>query len=127
MKRLLATVISVFSVNSIALENIQLKDYKFLQEMNNDSYFPNHLVDKGKNILIELCQQIEKEKPKGNDVYRLTHAATERFNDLNKEFGDNGSEIETVARDSIGGNVEFILQTYGYDVDIEEAIAPRDW
>ena len=95
--------------------------------MYNDNYFPNHLVDKGKAILVELCKEIEKQNPIGEEVYKLTHAATEKFNNLNNEFGENGSEIETVARENIGADVEFILRTYGYNLEIEEAIAPRDW
>jgi hypothetical protein len=42
-------------------------------------------------------------------------------------FESAGSEIETAAREAIGSDVEFILEAYNYDVDIEEAIENRDW
>lgn len=35
---------------------------------------------------------------------------TTSINDLKDEFDENDSEIETVARDSIGISVEYILQ-----------------
>ena len=96
--------------------------------MYNDSYFPNFLVDKGKDIVLELCLNIEREQPKDAvEVYRLSHKAIERFNDLAQEFYEHDSEIETAARDVIGADFRFILNAYNYDVDIEEAIAPRDW
>jgi len=109
------------------LNNERLRSYAFLQGMYDDGYFPNFLVDKGRAILVRLCEQIEKTKPVGADVLKLTHAATEEFNALAEEFGEHGSEIETAARDCIGTDIAHILSEYGYDIDIEEAIAPRDW
>ena len=107
----------------------KLVNYPFLKEMYNDDYFPDFLVDKGKAILVRLCEQIEAEKPTdAEDVYKLTHAATEEFNDLQEEFFENESEIETAARDCIGMDFEFIAKAYGFeDLDVEELIAPRDW
>ncbi|WP_420814113.1 DUF5713 family protein [Polyangium spumosum] len=32
-----------------------------------------------------------------------------------------------VQRGIMLADVDFILKAYGYEVDIEEAIAPRDW
>lgn len=126
----IALVISLIGCGSKNMEisNEKIKSYAFLEEMYRDSYFPNHLVDKGKEILISLCLEIEKDKPDSpKEVYKLTHAATEKFNDLAVEFENQGSEIETAARDNIGMDIEFILKSYGYELDIEEAIAPRDW
>lgn len=110
------------------LKNEKLRNYSFLKSMYSDTYFPNFLVDKGKDILVNLCFQIEKESPKNlPELYKLTHAATNKFNDLENEFGENGSEIETGARESIGGDFFFIAKAYGYDADIEELIATRYW
>lgn len=87
------------------ITNETLKDYPFLQEMFDDDYFPDVLVEKGKKILIELCEQIESQKPKDlKALYALTHAATDRFNDLQEEFDENDSEIETAAREAIANN-----------------------
>ncbi len=115
-------------VTQMDIKNEKLKTYSFLADMYKDSYFPNFLVDKGKVILIELCILIEKEEPKTlPELYKLTHAATDKFNGLEEEFGENESEIETAARESIAGDFAFIAKAYGYDADIEELIATRDW
>ena len=49
------------------------------------------------------------------------------INDLQEEFEDNDSEIETGARESIGETVEYILQLFDIDIDVEDAIGERDW
>ena len=113
---------------AMAISNEKLRDYPFLQEMYGDDYFPNVLVNKGRQILIRLCERIEEVKPKDNAaLFRLTYAATEDFNALNEKFQENDSEIETVARDAIAKDFEFIMKAYGFEADLEEAIAPRDW
>ena len=107
----------------------KIKTYSFLQDMYDDSYFPDFLVDKGKIILLNLCRKIEKKKPDSlKKLYRLTHSATKKFNKLNDEFYDNDSEIETAARECIAEDFEFIATAYGFeDADIEELIENRDW
>jgi len=102
------------------IKNEELRNYAFLKDMYRDGYFPNFLVDKGKMVLINLCLQIEKEHPKTlSELYKLTHAATNKFNDLENEFGENGSEIET--------GFYFIAKAYNYDADREALIATRNW
>jgi hypothetical protein len=97
--------------------------------MFDDGYFPDPLVEEGKQILLRLCADIEASKPADlAALYILTHAATEAFNELDGKLQDAGSEIETAARDCIGTDFAFIAQAYGFqDADIEELIAPRDW
>jgi hypothetical protein len=113
---------------NMAITNEKLKNYTFLKEMYQDSYFPTVLVDQGKQILVNLCEKIESQKPKDEyELYVLTHLATEEFNRLAEKFDENDSEIETVARDCIGMDFSFIAEAYGFDADTEELIAPRDW
>ena len=109
--------------------NEQVAGYAFLAEMYQDSYYPDHVVDLGKAILIRMCDRIEAERPADlQALYEITHAATEEFNDLEDEFDRAGSEIETVARDAIGTDFHFIATAYGFaDADIEELIATREW
>ena len=111
----------------MAITNPAVRDRAFLQEMFDDGYFPDPVVEKGKQILLRLCERIEAERPVGDAVLPLTHAATDEFNALDEEFHEHGSELETAARECIAGDFAFILSTYGYDVDLEDAIATRDW
>ena len=117
------------SKNPMAITNEKLTDYNFLAGMYRDGYFPDFLVDKGKAILVDLCEQIEAQKPADLEaLYDLTHCATDAFNELQEEFEDNGSEIETAARDCIGKDFNFIAKAFGFEnADGEELIATRDW
>ncbi|WP_224998748.1 DUF5713 family protein [Cesiribacter sp. SM1] len=110
------------------IKNEQLRNHEFLSDMYQDDYFPDFLVDKGKAILVELCLQIESQQPQSLvELYTLTHAATDRFNDLGEEFDEHDSELETAARESIAADFEFIAKAYGFEADTEELIATRDW
>lgn len=115
-------------INQKELTNDKLKDYVFLDCMYKDPYFPKFLVDKCKNILLNLCIDIETEKPKNlEELYILTHNATNEINNLQDEFYENNSEIETGARECLGLDFEIVSKAYGFDPDIEELIATRDW
>ena len=71
---------------------------------------------------------VEEAQPKtAQDLYVLSHKTTESFNDLQDDFEDAGSEIETAARESIAASIGLILDSTGIEYDLEEAIATRDW
>lgn len=112
----------------MAVKHSEILQHKFLDEMYRDSYFPDALVDKGKGILLRLCESIELEKPRDlAALYALTHAATDEFNALAEEFYEHESEIETAARECIADEFTFIASIYGFDAETEEMIATRDW
>lgn len=111
------------------ISNKTMKSYQFLTEMYDDDYFPDVLVDKCKQVLVSLCEEIEKNKPKDDEsLFELTHAAVEKINELETEFEENDSELETAAREALAEDFGAILDAYGFqDVDLEDAIANRDW
>lgn len=111
------------------IKNKAINEHIFLEDMYKDQYYPRYLVDKLKQILLNVCIGIEQNNPKNlEQLYALTHQATEEINDLQQAFDDADSEIETVARESLGADFHFIAQAYDFkDADIEELISPRDW
>lgn len=111
------------------ITNTKVEQDRLLHGMYSDGYFPDFLVHKIKAILVELCEQIEAEKPgEAESLLKLTHAATERINDLQDEFDDNDSELETAAREDMAESFGHIVDAYGFtELDIEDVIAPRDW
>ncbi len=113
----------------MTISNKTILEHNFLAEMYEDDYFPNFLVDKAKQILLDLCQAIEQQQPGDlSEQYSLTHAATERINQLEAEFEANDSEIETAARECFGDEFYTIANAYGFaDADGETLIATRDW
>jgi alkylhydroperoxidase family enzyme len=109
------------------IQNEKVREHMLLKAMLADAYFPKHLVEKGQDLLRQLAERIERDAPEGEAVYKLTETTAEAFNALQKEFWEADSDIETGAREAIAADVAFILEAYGYDVDIEKAIGNRDW
>ncbi|SCK15106.1 hypothetical protein B046DRAFT_01429 [Streptomyces sp. LamerLS-316] len=114
---------------NVAIANRRMAEYGFLRGLYRDTYFPDHVVDLGREVLTRLCERIEADQPADlAALYVLTHAATEEFNDLEGEFEAAGCEIETVAREVIAEDFWAVATAYGFaEADIEELIAPREW
>ena len=102
-------------------------NYQLLDEMYEDEYFPDFLVDKVKNALQKVIDLLENGETDTEAVQEKLDEVVCAINDLQDEFDENDSEIETVARDCIGETVAYILERFGIPIDIEEAIRERDW
>ena len=102
-------------------------NYKLLDEMYQDDYYPAFLVDKVKDELQKVIDLLESGETDTEVVQEKLDEAVCGINDLQEEFDENDSEIETVARDCIGVTVDYILKWFGIPIDMEEAIRERDW
>ena len=102
-------------------------NYQLLDEMYEDEYFPDFLVDKVKNELQKVIDLLENGETDTEAVQEKLDEVVCAINDLQDEFDENDSELETVARDCIGETVAYILERFGIPIDIEEAIRERDW
>lgn len=102
-------------------------NYIMLEEMYNDGYFPNFLVTKVKEQILKVIKFIEEDKHTKKEIQERLDDMTLAINDLEEEFENNDSEIETVARDSIGTTVNYILEWFEIDIDVEDAIREREW
>lgn len=102
-------------------------DFVFLRDMYQDSYFPRPLVDRLRDKLRELVGFLESGPHTTEQVQAELDRITCAINDMQSDFEEADSEIETVARDSIGTTVEEILGFFSVDIEIEEAIRERDW
>ena len=113
----------------MSITNQQVAGHAFLRLLYADGYFPDHVVDKGKEVLLRLCERIEAEQPSDlAALYALTEVATEEFNALQAEFEAAVSDIETVAREEIAEDFWFVASAYGFaEADIEELVAAREW
>ncbi len=103
------------------------EDFSYLREMYEDDYFPNELVDKVKLEIQKVVEFIEEGDHSNEEIQSAFDIMTININNLQEEFEDSGSEIETGARDSIGVTVQMILEYFKIDIDTEEAIRERDW
>lgn len=102
--------------------------YVLLQNMFEDTYYPQFLVEKIKWQFIHLIEFLE-----GTDVKEVSliqdklDEFTIFINNLQQEFWDQDSEIETVASESIANTLEYILKWFKVDVGIEDALREREW
>lgn len=102
--------------------------YVLLQNMFEDTYYPQFLVEKIKWQFIHLIEFLE-----GTDVKEISliqdklDEFTIFINNLQQEFWDQDSEIETVASESIANTLEYILNWFKVDVGIEDALREREW
>ena len=85
----------------------------YLEEMYSDNYFPIFLVDKVKAALTEVVNILESGERDMDKLQEQFDRAVEKINDLQDEFYDNDSELETGARDSIAVTVDHILKHFG--------------
>lgn len=102
-------------------------DYQLLEDMYQDGYFPDFLVDKVKDavqLVIDLLETGERDLEAIQDKF---DEMTCIINDLQDEFEENESELETAARESIGETVAYILDWFDIGIDVEDAIGERDW
>ena len=101
-------------------------DYQPLYEMYDDDYYPNFLVDKIKAELDKVEAVLTAGETNTAVIQTHLDTMTRAINDLEDEFDANDSEIETVARESIGEAVDYLLQKYRF-ADLEEALREREW
>ena len=102
-------------------------NYVLLKSMYNDGYFPDFLVDKIKELIIPIIRLLENGETNKDIIQSKLDEMTFAINDLQEEFEDNDSEIETVARDSIAVTIEYILKWFNIDIDTDTAIGAREW
>ena len=102
-------------------------NYKLLDEMYRDEYYPDFLVDKVKDELQKVIDLLEGGETDIEVVQETLDEVVCGINELQEEFDENDSEIETVARECIAADVAYILEWFHIPIDTEEAIRERDW
>ena len=76
-------------------------NYKLLDEMYQDNYYPTFLVDKVKDELQKVIDLLES--------------------------GETDTEVVQETLECIAATVAYILEWFGIPIDTEEAIRERDW
>ncbi|MGN6291297.1 MAG: DUF5713 family protein [Chitinophagaceae bacterium] len=85
------------------------------------------MVDKVKKEIQNVVEFIEESGHSKEETQDAFDKMTININGLQEEFEESDSEIETIARESIGETVANILDYFKIDIDVEEAIRERDW
>ena len=103
------------------------ENYVLLEDMVNDDYYPKFLVDKVKDLIIPVIDLLENGEENKTVIQKALDTMALAINDLQEEFDEHDSELETVARDSIATTIGDILEYFDIDIDLETALAERDW
>ena len=88
-------------------------NYKLLDERYQDNYYPTFLVDKVKDELQKVIDLLESGETDTEVVQETLDEAVCGINDVQEEFDEHDSEIETVARECIAATVAYILEWFG--------------
>lgn len=103
------------------------EDFQMLTDMYNDEYFPDFLVDKVKNELEKVIAFLETGERDKDKIQSEFDRAIMAINDLENEFDQNDSELETVARESICEGVEYIIGKFNLNITNDEAVRERNF
>jgi hypothetical protein len=103
------------------------EDFEYLQDMYQDDYFPDFLVDKIRDSIKGFVAFAEVGNHSIDELQMALDEMTIKINELEEEFDENDSELETGARESIGQTIEDILTYFDIDIDVEDAIREREW
>lgn len=103
------------------------ENYPLLEAMYRDGYFPDFLVDKVKDRILDAVHFLETGEQDLKKIQKKFDEMTLAINNLEEEFEEHDSELETVARDSIAETVAYILKWFDIGLDAEDAIGERDW
>lgn len=74
-----------------------------------------------KNLILPVIQLFGRWRKRYGYYPKELDKMTLAINDLQEEFVENDSEIETVARDSIAETIIYILDFFNINIDIEDA------
>ena len=103
------------------------ENYILLKDMVEDDYYPKFLVDKVKDCITPVIGLLERGETDKEAVQAKLDERTLSIEDIQEEFDGKAHERATGARDSIGVTVGYILDWFGIDIDVEDAIGERDW
>jgi hypothetical protein len=99
----------------------------YLPGMYRSGYYPDFLVDKVKALLKEGVALLESGERDPGVIQGKFDEIMAGINSLQHDFWDNGSELETGARESIGQTVTAIIEHFGLPTDAETLMQDRDW
>lgn len=101
--------------------------YILLEELYEDSFYPDFLIDKLKYLLEDFINYVEQQPTNMADVGDKIYELIENALSLQYEFLDNDSEYDNLAREYFIRNLEYIIQWFHLPLNLEEVLAEREW
>ena len=80
-------------------------EYPLLKEMYANDYYPDFLVDKIRDEIRKVIAFLETGVTDTEQIQEKFDSMTIAFNELEEEFEEHDSELESIARDTIAADV----------------------
>ena len=103
-----------------------MEDYVLLQDLYDDDYYPDSLVEELERELTGLVYFLEAGEADSTLIQRKLDGMTSRINEIAEEFIENDSRIESMAAETLEADVSQILNEFGVDIELEEALRERE-
>lgn len=101
--------------------------YILLEELYEDSFYPDFLIDKVKYLLEDFINYLEHNPKNNEEIGDKIYELIENAKALQFEFLDCDSEYDNIARDCLIRNIEYIIQWFHLPINLEEVLAQREW
>lgn len=102
-------------------------DENILALMYEDNYYPDFLVDKLKDEVLNVVEYLENEIYDEDELLLVFGEMTENMNSLKSDFQEHDSDLESGARESLEETIKYIIEEFGLEIDIDDALDGIDW
>lgn len=101
--------------------------YMLLEQLYEDSFYPDFLVDKLKYLLEDFINYLETNPKNQAEVEDKIYELIINVNNFQYEFLDNNSEFDNLARECLLHDLEYILNWFHFPIDVEKVRSTREW
>lgn len=103
------------------------KQYILLEALYEDPYYPDFLLDKIKLLEQDFINYVEDNPTGISDVANHVYDVIVNAAQLQDEFLDNESEFDSLARERLIQDLEYIVNWYHLPIKVEEVLSQREW
>ncbi|MCX0333737.1 DUF5713 family protein [Acinetobacter radioresistens] len=101
---------------------------ELLTPMFEDEYYPDELVSRIKQLLLQFSEKITASSLIQTDIYSSAQEIIVQINKMKPKFEQMDSSLDDAAADYIAEAMMMVVQEAGYlDIDMEELVANREW
>ncbi|MCK4081561.1 MULTISPECIES: DUF5713 family protein [Acinetobacter] len=101
---------------------------ELLTPMCEDEYYPEELVSRIKQLLLQFSEKITASSLSQIDIYSSAQEIIVQINKMKPKFEQMDSSLDDAAADYIAEAMMMVVQEAGYlDIDMEELVTNREW
>ncbi len=101
--------------------------YLLLEQLYEDSRYPDFLIDKIKYVLVDFINYLETNPYNLQEIEDKIYDTFTTANNLPNDYLDNDDESENIAKECISRDMEYIIQWFHLPITLETVLAEREW